>query len=190
VGVFGQWHPRYLRLADRVEALLNGRVPTWRWTGDVLDRDDVVRAVGTGLGLGLYLGHGRPIGWVAYRGLRSTHFEAFAGEPLGAMIALSCETASRRRTTLSFAERLPLAGVAAASFGAVTPTRHTDNTRWAVGVCDALCAGAGTIGELIVRAAPQQASASSAYRIIGDPLAPLASEAGARRRAQAVPVFG
>jgi hypothetical protein len=190
VAVFGQWHARYLRLADRVEALLDGRVPTWRWTGDVLDRDDVMLAVGAGLGLGLYLGHGRPIGWVAYRGLRSRHLEAFDGEPLGAMIALSCETASRRRTALSFAEALPLAGVAAASFGAVGPTRHTDNTRWAVGVCDALSGGAATIGELIVRAAPQQAAAASAYRIIGDPLAPLAADPGATRRARSVPIFG
>jgi hypothetical protein len=189
VAVFGQWHPRYLRLADRVEALLAERVPTWRWTGDIVDRDDLVRAVGAGLGLGLYLGHGRPVGWVAYRGLRARHFDTFEGEPLGAMVALSCETASRRRTTLSFAEALPLAGVAAASFGAVMPTRHTDNTRWAVGVCEALCAGASTIGELVVRAAPLQASAAAAYRIIGDPLAPLGSDRDASRLARAVPVF-
>lgn len=189
VAIFGQWHPRYLRLADRVQALLGTRIPAWRWTGDVLDRDDVVRAVGTGLGLGLYLGHGRPVGWVGYRGLRARHFADFDGEPIGALVALSCETASRRRTTLSFAEALPLAGVTAASFGAVMPTRHTDNTRWAVGVCEAFCQGASTIGELIVRAAPRQPDASAAYRIIGDPLAPLAADRGARRRAGAVPIF-
>jgi Peptidase family C25 len=189
VAVFGQWHPRYLRLADRIGALLVGTASTWRWTSDVLDRDDLMGAVGTGLGLGIYLGHGRPVGWVGYRGLRARHFDRFDGEPLGAVVALACETASRRRTSTSFAEALPLAGVAAASFGAVMPTRHTDNTRWAVGLCEAVCAGATTIGELIARSAPQQAAAAAAYRIIGDPLAPIVSDHRANRRARAIPVF-
>ena len=190
VAVFGQWHPRYLRLADRIDTLLAGRTPTWRWTSDVIDRDDVVRAIGAGLGLGIYVGHGRPVGWVGYRGLRARHFDGFDGEPLGAVVALACETASRRRTPVSFAETLPLAGVAAASFGAVTPTRHSDNTRWAVGLCEAVCAGVTTIGDLIVRAAPRHRAATAAYRIIGDPLAPIVSDRHAGRRAGAVPVFG
>ena len=189
VAVFGQWHPRYLRLADRIDMLLLGKVATWRWTSDVLDRDDLLRAVGAGLGLGIYLGHGRSVGWVGYRGLRARHFHRFDGEPLGAVVALACETASRRRTATSFAEALPLAGVAAASFGAVKPTRHTDNTRWAVGLCEAVCGGATTVGELIVAAAPRQTEAAEAYRIIGDPLAPIVSDRRADRRARAVPVF-
>jgi hypothetical protein len=189
VAVFGQWHPRYLRLADRIDALLLGTASTWRWTSDVLDRDDLMCAVGAGLGLGIYLGHGRSVGWVGYRGLRARHFDGFHGEPIGAVVALACETASRRRTPTSFAEALPLAGAAAASFGAVMPTRHTDNTRWAVGLCEAVCAGADTIGELIAGAVPQQAAAAAAYRIIGDPLAPIVSDRRADRRARAIPVF-
>jgi len=176
VALLGQWHPRYLRVTDRIAALLESCVRTLRWTGDVIGRDDMVRALGTGLGLGFYVGHGRPSGWVGYQGVRRHHFGAsHGGEPIGALLSLCCRTASRRRIGLSYAESLPLQGVAAASFGATSETLHTDNTRWAIGLCDALVAGAETVGELIVRGAPPSASAYAPYRLIGDPLAPLTS---------------
>jgi hypothetical protein len=89
---------------------------------------------------------------------------------------------------LSYSEALPLLGVVAASFGATSDTLHTDNTRWAVALCDVLSAGASTIGELIVRAAPS-AGAVAPYRLIGDPLAPLAVPRKAVARAAAVPVY-
>jgi len=76
--------------------------------------------------------------------------------------------------------------VAAASLGATSDTLHTDNTRWAVGLCDALLAGARHIGELVVRGAPASPIACAPYRLIGDPLAPLASEHSAIARAAAV----
>lgn len=179
VAVLGQWQPRYLRVADRIEALLAPHLRTLRWTGDVLGRDDTVRSLGSGLGLAIYVGHGRPVGWVGYHGVRAHHFEtawadpAAHGEPLGAVLSLCCRTASRRRVGLSYAEALPLLGVAAASFGSIGDTLHTDNTRWAIGLCDALAAGAQTVGELVARGAPASASASSSYRLIGDPMAPL-----------------
>jgi hypothetical protein len=187
VAVLGQWHPRYLRMADRIETLLAGQVTTLRWTADVIDRQAMVQALGSGIGLGLYVGHGRPVGWVGYRGVRRHHFDGPDSAALGALISLCCRTASRRRTGLSYAEAILLRGVAAASFGAISDTLHTDNTRWAVGLCDALAAGAETIGELLVRAAPPAASAWAPYRLIGDPLAPLASERRAVTRAVAVP---
>ena len=90
---------------------------------------------------------------------------------------------------LSYAEALPLQGVTAASFGAAGDTLHSDNTRWAVGMCDALAAGAATIGELVTRAAPASLSAIGSYRLIGDPLAPLASATGAVARASAIPTY-
>ncbi|WP_074856792.1 C25 family cysteine peptidase [Nitrosospira briensis] len=189
VALLGQWHPRYLRVTDRIETLLCDQMPTLRWTADVIGREDMVQALGSGLGLGLYVGHGRPVGWVGYHGTRRHHFDAWAGEPLGALISLCCRTASRQRTSLSYAEAVPLRGVAAASFGAFSDTLHTDNTRWALGLCDALRTGAQTIGELIVRGAPPVARAWESYRLIGDPLAPLASECLAVARAAAVPVY-
>ena len=190
VALLGQWHPQYLRVTDRIAALLASCARTLRWTGDVIGRDEMLRALGTGLGLGLYVGHGRPSGWVGYQGVRGHHLDrAKDGEPLGALLSLCCRTASRRRIGLSYAEALPLQGVAAASFGATSDTLHTDNTRWAIGLCDALKAGAQTVGELIVRGAPPSASACAPYRLIGDPLAPLGSARGAVRGALAVVTY-
>lgn len=190
VALLGQWHPRYLRVTDRIAALLDARAHTVRWTGDVIGREDMVHALGTGLGVGLYVGHGRPSGWVGYSGVRRHHFAAARGrEPLGVLLSICCRTASRRRVGLSYAEALPLDGVAAASFGATTDTLHTDNTRWAVGLCDALAAGAQTVGELVTRGAPPWPGACAPYRLIGDPLAPLASSRGAIAEAMSIRTY-
>jgi hypothetical protein len=189
VAILGQWHPRYLHVADRIEKLLEKRVCTFRWTGDLITREDLVNALGSGLGLGIYVGHGRAVGWVGYRGMRASHFDQFQGEPLGSVMSLCCRTASRRRTGLSYAEALPLSGVAGASFAAVRETRHTDNTRWAVRVCELIASGVDTIGELVVKSAPLNPSAAAPYRIIGDPLAPLSTDPAGERRARAVRTY-
>lgn len=174
LALLGQWLPRYLHVSDRMRQMSdeNG-VRAFRWTGDAITRDTLVAALGCGLGLGLYVGHGRAMGWVGYHGVRAHHFETPPREPMGAILSLCCRTASRRRVGLSYAEALPLLGVAAASFGAVGDTLHSDNTRWAVGVCKALAQGASTVGELLVAAAPVSPSALASYRLIGDPLASL-----------------
>jgi hypothetical protein len=189
LAVFGQWHPRYLRVADRIDALLPPRWRGFRWTGERITREGLVQAIGSGVGLGLYIGHGRPKGWVGYHGVRGHHFDDFAGEPMGALLSLCCRTASRRDTSLSWAEALPLRGVAAASFGAISDTLHSDNTRWAVGLCDALASGVREVGELIVRAAPAQGTAVAPWRLVGDPFAPLATTAEALRCAAAQPTW-
>jgi len=189
LAVFGQWHPQYLRVADRIDALLPSRWRGFRWTGERLTREGVVQAIGSGVGLGLYVGHGRPKGWVGYHGVRGHHFDDFGGEPMGALLSLCCRTASRRATSLSWAEALPLRGVAAASFGAVSDTLHTDNTRWAVGLCDALAAGVREIGELILLAAPAHGAAVMPYRLVGDPFAPLTTTPQALRLAAAQPTY-
>ena len=189
VALFSQWHPRYLHIVERMDSLMRHRLRIFRWTSDVITREGLVRAMGSGLGLGVYVGHGRPIGWAGYHGMRSHHFENFAGEPMGAVLSLCCRTASRRRASMSYAEALPLMGVTAACFGATSDTLHTDNTRWAVALCDALASGVTTIGELIVQAAPASPGAISPYRLIGDPLAPLTTSHAALERANAVQVY-
>jgi peptidase C25-like protein len=189
VALLGQWHPQYLRIVDRMDILMRRYLRIFRWTSDVITREGLVQAMGSGLGLGVYVGHGRPIGWAGYHGIRSHHFEDFAGEPMGAVLSLCCRTASRRRTGLSYAEALPLLGVTAACFGATSDTLHTDNTRWAVALCDVLAEGVTTVGELIVRAAPPSPTAVSPYRLIGDPLAPLTTPDGALQRADEVQVY-
>lgn len=184
--LLGQWHGQYLQVVDRMAKMLEARAEVFRWTADVLLREDLVQALGSGLGLGIYVGHGRPVGWVGYHGMRSHHFDGFSGDPLGAVVSLCCRTASRRRVGLSYAESLPLQGVAAASLGAVGDTLHSDNTRWAVGLCAALCKGAQTVGDLVAQGAPMSPDAVSSYRLMGDPLAPLGAGSKGLERARAV----
>jgi hypothetical protein len=181
MALLAQRHPRYLRLADRVENLLelkDSSLAFFKWSADVVFREDMVRGLSGGLGLALYLGHGRPVGWAGYYGLRAHHFGK-AEEPLGTLISLCCLTASRRRTGVSFSEQMVLKGFAASAFGAVSPTLHTDNTRWAVRLIEELTAGTGTIGDLILKACPENPAAYRPYRLIGDPLAPLYAGTGA-----------
>ena len=192
VAVLAQWHPQYLRLAHRVQVHLtrNGSdVPTFMWTSDAVLRDDMLRGLGSGLGAAFYVGHGRPIGWVGYRGLRSAHLERVEGEPLGVLFSLCCVTASRRRTGLSFAEAVPLAGVAAGVLAAVRDTVHTENARLAVRLSAAVVRGVRDLGGLVGDAIEPSPDALRHYRILGDPLAPIASHASALGAARAVPRF-
>lgn len=189
VALLAQWHPRYLKLTNRMSELLSDRLPVFKWTGDVIGRDSVVQALGSGLGIGVYFGHGRPIGWVGYYGVRSGHFEQFAGSPMGCMLSLCCKTASRNRTGLSYSEALPLMGIAAASFGAVKETKHSDNMKWALGICDVLSRGVNNLGDLLLQSEPLDAEAVQHYRIIGDPFAPLFTDDNSIRNAAAVPVY-
>ncbi len=192
VALLAQRHPRYLRLTDRVETILDdGRDQgaVFRWTSDLLLREDLIRALASGIGSAIYLGHGRAVGCTGYYGLRAHHFDDFAGEPFGALLALCCRTASRKRTALSFAEALPLRGVCGAVFAAVTSTLHTDNTRWAVRLSDAYLQGARNLGDLVVAALPTSARQIAPYRILGDPLAPLRASSRGLHRARRVEVY-
>ena len=177
--VLGERQPRFDRLAERVVRLAGedptGRLVPARWTAYEVDRGEVALRLGRGPGLAVYVGHGRPVGWVGYAGLRAHHLEP--EEPVGALVSLTCKTASRRRTGLSFAEALPLRGVAAATVGAVGPTLHTANARWALRLTRA-AATASTVGDLVAAVAPHD-PAAAAYRLIGDPPAPLLDAAPA-----------
>jgi hypothetical protein len=184
VALLAQRSPRYRDLAGRVGRVLTERTPatpvSW-WTADRLVRDDLATGLGLGLGVALYVGHGRPVGWVGYRGTRAHHLPT-PEAPVGAILSLACLTASRRRTGLSFGEALVMRGCAAASLAAVKRTLHLDNARWALGIARALAEGAATIGELVVLAEPP--AADRCYRILGDPLAPLRDTPGARDAAR------
>ena len=179
IAILGQWNRKYLNLADRIEALLSDTKlnhHTFRWTSDYLIREDMVNGLNTGVAMAIYVGHGRPIGWVGYRGTRSHHFNDNKGKPIGALFSLCCETASRRRNGLSFSEAIPLMGMAAACFGAVDKSLHMDNVRWATGICHGIKMGHTYIGELLKDAMPYAPSSLSRYRILGDPLAPLVAD--------------
>jgi hypothetical protein len=152
-------------------------------------RDDMVRGLGSGLAAAVYVGHGRPIGWVGYRGMRSHHLEHLGGEPIGALFSLCCQTASRKRTSISFSESVPLLGVAAATLGAVASTLHSHNTRIALGISLALAHGARTIADAVAHAMRPHPEALAEYRISGDPLAPLTGAPESVQLAAAIPCY-
>jgi len=189
IALLSQRNGRYLRLADRLDELLRDTGDTFRWTADALTPEDLITALGSGLGCAIYVGHGRAVGWVGYYGLRAHHFAEFQGRPTGAILSLCCKTASRRRVGLSFAEALPLQGVCGAVLAAVGATLHTDNVRWAVRLSDALVAGAPDVGRLVCAALPLGEKPVADYRIIGDPLSPVLSSVSGARRAREVRTF-
>lgn len=176
IALLSQKHPRFVRIVDRMSTILKTpNLLPYKWSSDLLLRESMIEGLESGLGLATYFGHGRPIGWVGYYGLRSHHFENKKAKPVGALLSLCCKTASRNNTAISFCEQLVLDGKTAVSFGAVDSTLHTDNTRWSVGITKALLSGASTIAELIMEAIPKNLSSYTHYRLIGDPLAPIYS---------------
>ncbi len=175
--VLGARQARYQQLATRMEANVGAGgeppFPVLRWTSERIARHDLVRALRLGIGVGVYFGHGRPSGWAAYHGLRGSHLVEVTGEPLGALLSVTCLTANRHRVGLSFSEVVVTGGSAAAALGAVAPVAHLDNMRWMLGFASALRAGEGRLGPALLAAAPPDPWAASPYRIIGDPLAAL-----------------
>jgi hypothetical protein len=193
VALLAQRSARYLDLAARIRRLLGEHERTaddvfW-WPADEIVRDDLVRGLAAGLAVTVYVGHGRPRGWVGYAGVRAHHLsESDPGVPaeVGAIVvSLACQTASRYRTGLSFAEAVVAQGSAAGAIGAVSTTRHVANARWSLRLAAALGAGAATAGELLVAAEPD-ALLGRCYRLIGDPLAPLLDAPGGRAAARAL----
>ena len=190
LALLGQRQDRYVHLAERMMVNLRQQNPSpisiYRWTADRITRDDLARALRCGLGAAVYFGHGRPSGWAGYHGLRAHHLAGQRGEPLSALISVTCWTASRWGVGLSFSELAVLEGVAMAAFGAVAPTAHVQNTRWMLGLAKALREGHVQLGQVLLRAAPRNEYERSPYRILGDPLAPLIGMPNATERADRV----
>ena len=189
LAVLGQWEPRYIQLAGRLEANLRRGgeppFPVLRWTSERITRNDLVQGLRLGLGVGIYFGHGRPKGWAGYHGLRASHLVDAGGEPLGALFSVTCLTANRWRVGLSFSEAVVTGGAAAAAVGAVDVVAHMDNMRWMLGLADSLRSGESCLGPALL-AASTSAISQTPYRIIGDPLALLAGTAEGARRAERV----
>ena len=190
LALLGQWEMRYLQLVTRMvvnlEKELPAPIPILRWTADRITRDALLDGLEAGVGMAIYFGHGRPNGWAAYHGLRDHHFNTWNGQALGALLSVTCYTASRWRMGLSFSEQMVLRGVAASAFGAVAPIQHLDNMRWMIGLVGALQQGAATLGEALCLAAPAEPSAHKLYRILGDPLAPLVGSGGSEKHSRRI----
>jgi len=191
LALLGQWDAQVERMIDRSLRILHrpteSQCPTvLRWTADRIVRRRLLEALRVGLGAAIYFGHGRPYGWVGYHGLHARHLCHARGEPTGAMLSLTCHTASRRRVGRSFSESLVLEGVAAAALGAVSATHTVDNWWWGARLCEELAHAPATLAEWLLRACPPRAHAVASYRIIGDPLARLAGASDAAERCRAV----
>jgi hypothetical protein len=176
--VLGQWEDRFLRVALRTSRWFDQHQPTppvFHWTADRISRPDMIEGLGCGPGMAVYYGHGRANGWAGYHGVRASHFPTTWTEPIGGLLALCCENASRRGARFSFAEELVLRGVCSAAFAGASKTRHDNNRQLGPALCEALTSGSiNTLAELIAAAQlPTDFWDQTPYRFIGDPAAPL-----------------
>jgi hypothetical protein len=184
--VLAELDPRALVLADRIATALSGAIPTFTWTAQRLPQAGLIDALSCGPGLALYFGHAIAGGWAGYGGFgREAVARMSAGRPIGALLSISCSTASRPRRGLSFSEDAALSGVCAAALGARGRTLHAGNANLGLILARILADPAvTTLAELLLRASAT-AGALKRYRIVGDPLALLTGapgcEAAARR---------
>ena len=189
VTILGQWHNQYLRLADQIEAALKKTaIPSTRWTSDIILREDMVRGLGKGLGVAIYVGHGVSTGWEGFRGTGKKHFAEPVFKPIHALLQLCCSTGGRRYTNCSFSEHLLLQGKVLSTLCAVNKTLHTDNIRWAVNISFSISKKVQTVGELILSSLPGQ-QVIKKYRLMGDPFAPLQTSPAFIKQANKTRVF-
>ena len=190
VVVLGQWEDRFLRVGLRTSRWFERHPSIWpavHWTADRISRENMLRGLADcGPALAMYFGHGRPRGWAGYHGVRREHFASPWAEPMGALLALCCENASRWRTAISFTETLALRGVFAGALAAVTKTRHEHNRRLGPAICEVLTTlPIRTLADLVL-ALPEEEWMDTPYRFIGDPAAPLIGAENAVVRAARV----
>ena len=189
--VLGQWEDRFLRVALRTSRWFDQHAPSpavFHWTADRISRPDLLEALSCGPGAAVYFGHGRANGWAGYHGVRAEHFPQRWSEPLGALLTLCCDNASRRGGRLSFVEELVLRGVCAGALAGASKTRHEDNRRLGPALCEAMTAGHGATLASLVAAADVPAGfwRRTPYRFIGDPAAPLVGAVGSVEAAASV----
>jgi len=189
--VLGQWEDRFLRVALRTSRWFEKQRSSpavFHWTADRVTRNDMIEGLGFGPGLALYFGHGRARGWAGYHGVRIEHFPALGAEPLGSLLALCCENASRQGGRLSFAEDLVLQGICAGALAAAGKTRHEDNRQLGPALNEAMTARhPKTLASLVDGAdLPPGFWEKTPYRFIGDPAASLAGAVGATEAASLI----
>jgi hypothetical protein len=183
--LLGEFDDRALGAVARMQALM-GEAVVHRWTAERIARPALVEALGAGPAAALYVGHGLAGGWAGYGGFGVACAARAAGRPLGAVLSVSCSTAARPRSGLSFCEELVLTGLCAAALGACRRTLHRLNVELALDLAAALAGrSAPTLGALLL-ACRWPPAVLARYRIVGDPLAPLLGAPGALAAARAV----
>ncbi|MGB3199682.1 MAG: C25 family cysteine peptidase [Nodosilinea sp.] len=190
LALLGGRDDRTQALLDRLETHLAPPLSHCRWSAERIPRGDLLYALGLGLGAALYLGHGFPTGWHSYGGLSHAHLREWQGKPLGALFCLTCHNASRHLSPLSFAETLVLSGRCGAVFAATGQTAHSLNQQLALRLGQAMVDLAATDQPLTLAACLQHPLVVNLplqrYRILGDPMVPMAGSAGSAALALAV----
>jgi hypothetical protein len=191
IAILAQRLRRYIDLATRIESLVKQKrkKAAFRWTGDLVFQEDMILGLKSGIGVAIYVGHGRSVGWAGYYGTRIHHFTQQKGLQLGALLSVCCLTAKRKNDEQSFAEAVIFNDIASSSLGAIKETLFTDNTRWVIRICESLNQGARTIGELLVESCPPNPANENHYRLFGDPMAPLQSWVHSLRNINKVKVY-
>lgn len=193
LAVLAQRQDAALRLAALTSdgAARDSALPVLRWTAERLSRTDLLGALRSGVGLAIYVGHGRSCGWVGYQGVRASHLAEARGEPAGAILSLCCAVGSRHRIGTSFAEELVLSGICGAALGATGKTLHVRNGWLAKSLCQTLArTPVATLAELLLAAELPPRACAWPYRIVGDPSVPLIGAADALERARRVAAPG
>lgn len=191
--LLGEFDERALETVSRVQAELGENAQVFRWTAERIALHDLMDALGAGPAMALYFGHGNSFGWLGYGGFAAADAISFRGDPLGAILSLTCETASRGPEGLSFCEELVLSGVCAAALGAVSRVSHRRNAMLGLEFAKAARKTPATLADLF-NAANISSAKLRHYRLIGDPLARLVgavksteSLAGSSRRQRTNP---
>jgi hypothetical protein len=184
--LLGEFDDRALTAVDRVAALMPQEADVLRWTAERLPRPALIEALGLGAAAAFYFGHSQAGGWAGYGGFGKTCVAQMAGRPLGAVLSLSCSAASRTRGSLSFSEELVLSGRCAAAFGACGRTLHRLNVELGLCLARALAGNPRTTLGGLLLTCERMSAALARYRIVGDPLAPLAGAHGSGPAARAV----
>jgi hypothetical protein len=176
--LLGELDPRAGDTVAQVAAALPAGIETFRWTSERVSCPTLIEALRCGPGVAFYFGHAVADGWAGYGGFGRACAARAAGRPLGAVLSISCSTASRPRRGLSFCEEAVLSGLCAAALGGVRPTLHRQNVGLGLALARTLAQSSpATLADLILSVRPP-AGALDRYRMIGDPLALLT---GARR---------
>jgi len=187
LALLGQWQDRVIEAADAIGRRLAqlGGVEVLHWTADRVVHRDVIRGLAFGPGAAVYFGHAVAGGWIGYGGVKASHLAQPAGEPLGAVLSIACDSAKRAQRGLSFSERLVLGGICCAAVGAVGPTWHLHNRIFGSALCEAIALRCRTLASALHFASPSLQVARR-FRILGDPLAPLIGASGCARRSRTI----
>jgi Peptidase family C25 len=182
--LLGEFDGRALDTVQQVARVMPQNTPVFQWTAERLRRQDLISALRCGPGAAFYFGHATAAGWAGYAGFDKTDAVLASGDPLGAILSVSCSVAARPRKGLSFCEELVLSGLCAAALGAGRRTLHHQNVELGVALAQAL-ASTMTLADLLF-AARISGEALARYRIVGDPLAPLIGHSKSLDQARAV----